>query len=51
MCIWFHEHRNKLLVGLSCIDIIITKVVLYEYTTENSNLPIVYDDVERFKHI
>lgn len=51
MCIWFHEHKNKLLVGLSCIDIITGKVILYEYTTENSNLPIAYDDVERFLSI
>lgn len=50
-CIWIYEHKNSLFIGISCIDIITGKVILYEYTTENSGLPIAYDDVERFLSI
>ena len=51
VCIWFHEHKNNLLVGISCVDIITGKVILYEYTTENTELPSAYDDLERFLSI
>ena len=50
-CIWFHEHSNQLLIGISCIDILTGKTILYEYTTKNINLPTAYDDLERFLSI
>lgn len=48
VCIWFQEHKNNLIIGISCIDIITGKIILHEHKTENINLPNTYDDVERF---
>lgn len=50
-CIWFHEHSNNLLVGISSIDVLTGKTILYEYITKNINLPTAYDDLERFLSI
>jgi len=47
-CIWFHEHGKQLLIGISCVDILTGKTILYEYTCENNGLPTCYDDLERF---
>lgn len=47
-CIWFHEHNKKLLTGISCVDILTGKTILYEYSCENNGLPTCYDDLERF---
>lgn len=48
VCIWFQEYKTKLIIGISCIDIITGKIILHEHETENTNLPNTYDDVERF---
>lgn len=50
-CIWFHEYKDKLFVGISCLDIFTGKTIIYEYNTENTKLPTAYDDLERFLSI
>ena len=50
-CIWFHEYKTNLFVGISSIDIFTGKTVIYEYITENTKLPTAYDDLERFLSI
>ena len=50
-CIWFHEYKTKLYIGVSSIDILTGKTIIYEYSCENNNLPSSYDDIERFLSI
>ena len=50
-CLWFHEHKNNLFTGISSIDILTGKTILYESVNENTKLPTAYDDIERFLSI
>ncbi len=47
-CIWLEQIKNKLHVGLSNINLITGKSKLYEYIIENTNVPNIYDDIERY---
>lgn len=54
VCIWFHEKtqsllkKNILLIGMSCIDILTGKSILFESEVENIHNPSTYDELERF---
>tara|TARA_B110000305_G_scaffold207550_1_gene239137 strand:+ start:4046 stop:6955 length:2910 start_codon:yes stop_codon:yes gene_type:complete len=48
MCIWIEKIKNKLMVGISNIDVISGKSSLYEYNTEYKEVPTIYDDIERY---
>lgn len=53
-CIWLHEVKspmlkmNKLIIGMSNIDIITGRCVMFECENENIHNPSSYDELERF---
>ena len=48
VCIWMHAYKQKMIIGLSCIDIFTGKSVIFEYETEYKNYSTSYDELERF---
>jgi DNA mismatch repair protein MutS len=48
VCIWMHEYKKTMIIGLSCIDIFTGKSVIFEYETEYKNYSTSYDELERF---
>ncbi len=47
LCIWFHKYRNKLIIGLSTIDIFTGKSYIFEYETLFSEQYTNFDELER----
>ena len=46
-CIWIEKIRSKLCVGIANINVLSGKSQIYEYQTEFTSLPTIYDDIER----
>ena len=51
MSIWIHKLRDKIIFGLSNIDIYTGRSSVFEYDTEFSQYSISCDELERFVHI
>jgi DNA mismatch repair protein MutS len=58
MCIWIHySKKNKIVkeemitIGLTLIDIITGKLLIYEYTINYINSPTIYDQLEKYVSI
>ena len=52
MCIWIDKYVSQqtthLIVGMSVIDVLTGKCIVYEYTCEFLPTPATYDDLDRF---
>lgn len=46
-CIWIEKIKTKLCVGIANINVLDGRSHIYEYQTEYSSLPTIYDDIER----
>ncbi len=51
MSIWIHKIRDKIIFGLSNVDIYTGRSSVFEYDTEFSQYSISCDELERFVHI
>jgi DNA mismatch repair protein MutS len=46
-CIWIEKIKSKLCVGIANINVLDGRSQIYEYQTEFTSLPTIYDDIER----